>query len=152
MQPLNPEQIEDIKETFKLFDTDGSGNIDATELKVAIRSLGMDQNNQGLKNMIDMITGQGGHSIEFGEFLNMMNSQIEANKHDDSHLMDMFRTLDSNQTGKITFDNLKKVATEIGEKMSDEQLQEMLDEADRDGDGAISAEEFCQILKEDESY
>ena len=79
-QPLNAEQINDIKETFKLFDTDGSGNIDATELKVAIRSLGMDSNNEGLKNMIDMISGTGGHSIEFGEFLNMMNSQIEENK------------------------------------------------------------------------
>merc|ERR1712167_414644 len=84
--------------------------------------------------------------------IDMITSQIESNKKDETHLMDMFRTLDQDQTGKISFNNLKKVATEIGENMSDEQLQDMLDEADRDGDGQIGPEEFMQILKEDESY
>jgi Ca2+-binding EF-hand superfamily protein len=35
--------------------------------------------------------------------------------------------------GKISFKNLKRVAKELGENMTDEELQEMIDEADRDG-------------------
>ena len=31
--------------------------------------------------------------------------------------------------------------------MTDEELQEMIDEADRDGDGEVSEEEFIRILK-----
>jgi len=31
--------------------------------------------------------------------------------------------------------------------MSDEEIQEMIDEADRDGDGEISEEEFFRIMK-----
>jgi centrin-1 len=42
---------------------------------------------------------------------------------------------------------LKRVSKELGENMSDEELQEMIDEADRDGDGEISEEDFLRIMK-----
>ena len=54
---------------------------------------------------------------------------------------------DDDDTGKISFRNLKRVARELGENMTDEELQEMIDEADRDGDGEINLEEFMRIMK-----
>ena len=36
---------------------------------------------------------------------------------------------------------------ELGERMTDEELQEMIDEADRDGDGEVNEEEFLRIMK-----
>jgi centrin-1 len=50
-------------------------------------------------------------------------------------------------TGKIAFDDLKAVAKELGETMSDEELMEMIKEADKDGDGLVSEEEFLRIMK-----
>ena len=49
-----------------------------------------------------------------------------------------FHFFDDDDTGKISFRNLKRVARELGENMTDEELQEMIDEADRDGDGEIN--------------
>ena len=49
--------------------------------------------------------------------------------------------------GKISFKNLKRVAKELGEKLTDEELQEMIDEADRDNDGEINQDEFLRIMK-----
>ncbi|EWC79278.1 caltractin [Plasmodium falciparum UGT5.1] len=43
--------------------------------------------------------------------------------------------------------NLKRVAKELGENITDEEIQEMIDEADRDGDGEINEEEFMRIMK-----
>ena len=37
---FSEEQIEEIREAFNLFDTDGSGSIDYKELKAAMRALG----------------------------------------------------------------------------------------------------------------
>ena len=54
---------------------------------------------------------------------------------------------DEESTGKITFRNLKKVAQELGEDLTDEELGEMLDEADRNGDGAIDQDEFFRVMK-----
>ena len=39
------------------------------------------------------------------------------------------------------------MARELGEQMSNDELQEMIDEADRDNDGAINEEEFIRIMK-----
>ena len=59
---------------------------------------------------------------------------------------------DDDETGKISFKNLKRVAKELGENMTDEELQEMSDEADRDGDGEINEEEFLRIMKKTSLY
>lgn len=57
-----------------------------------------------------------------------------------------FRLFIDDNTDKITFKHLKKVARDLGENMTDEELQEMIDEADRDGDGMISESDFIRVM------
>ena len=57
------------------------------------------------------------------------------------------RSFDDDSTGKISFKNLKRVAKELGENMTEEELQDMIDQADRDGDGEINPDEFYRIMK-----
>ena len=59
----------------------------------------------------------------------------------------MFKLFDDDETGKISFRNLKRVARELGENMTDEELQEMINKADIDGDGEVNEEEFLRIMK-----
>ena len=49
--------------------------------------------------------------------------------------------------GKITFANLKRVAKELGENMTDEELQSMLAHADHSGNGAVSMDDFYRLMK-----
>ena len=49
---LTEEQRQEIKEAFDLFDTDGSGTIDAKELKVAMRALGFEPKKEEIRKMI----------------------------------------------------------------------------------------------------
>jgi Ca2+-binding EF-hand superfamily protein len=49
---LTEEQRQEIKEAFDLFDTDGSGSIDAKELKAAMRALGFQVKKADVRKMI----------------------------------------------------------------------------------------------------
>ncbi|KAL0481388.1 caltractin [Acrasis kona] len=126
---LTDEQRQEIREAFDLFDTDGSGKIDAKELKVAMRALGFEPKKEDIKKMISEIDKEG----------------IEKDTR--AEIMKAFRLFDDDETGKISFANLKRVARELGENMTDDELREMIEEADKDQDNEISEEEFFRIMK-----
>jgi len=73
---LSEDEIEEIREAFNLFDTDGSGTIDPKELKAAMQSLGFEAKNQTIYQMIGDIDKDGSGSIDFEEFLDMMTAKM----------------------------------------------------------------------------
>ena len=93
------------------------------------------------------IDKDGNGTIDFQEFLEMMTSKM-SEKDSREEILKAFRLFDDEEKGKISFRNLKRVAKELGENMTDEELMEMIEEADRDGDGEINEEEFLRIMKE----
>jgi len=72
---LSEEQIQEIKDAFNLFDTDGSGSIDAKELHVAMTALGFEPKKEEILLMITEIDKDGSGTIEFEEFLSMMTEK-----------------------------------------------------------------------------
>lgn len=148
---LTAEQKDDIKEAFDLFDPDGTGKIATKELKVAIRALGFEPKKEEMKKLIADIDPDGLGSLSFDEFLNLMSVKM-LEKDTKDEVLKAFCLFDDDNTGKITFRNLKRVARELGENLTDEELQEMIDEADKDGDGEISQEEFLRIMKKTSLY
>ena len=143
---LTEEQKQEIKEAFDLFDTDGSGNIDQKELKVAMRALGFEPKTAEIKKMIQDVDKDGSGVIDYNEFCDMMTAKM-AERDPKEEMAKAFRLFDDDNTNKISFKNLKRVAKELGENMTDDEIQEMIDEADRDGDGEISEEEFYRIMR-----
>ena len=73
---MTEEQKQEIREAFDLFDTDGSGTIDAKELKVAMRALGFEPKKEEIKKMIADIDKDGSGTIDFNEFLEMMTAKM----------------------------------------------------------------------------
>merc|ERR1711976_1071622 len=86
-----------------------------------------------------------GH-MDFGEFVQMMSCAIDQHQPQEE-FMKAFRVFDDDATGKISFQNLKRYTDEIGEKMSDFEIRQMIELADRDGDHEISEDEFMRIMK-----
>merc|ERR1711964_655429 len=88
-------------------------------------------------------TGQG--MLDFNEFLEIMTTKM-SEKDSKEQITKAF-TLFKGPTGKISFEDLKNVALELGETMSDEELMEMIKEADKDCDSMVSEEEFLRIIR-----
>lgn len=75
-QELSEEQLQELREAFDLFDTDGSGSIDVKELKVAMRALGFQVKKEEVRKMIADIDKDGNESIDFDEFVQMMTAKM----------------------------------------------------------------------------
>ncbi|KAM9816833.1 uncharacterized protein ACB057_002094 [Neosynchiropus ocellatus] len=148
---LSEEQKQEIKEAFDLFDTDGIGSIEAKELKVAMRALGFEPKKEEIKKLISEVDKVGSGKIDFADFLSIMTVKI-SEKDTKEEILKAFRLFDDDNTGKISFQNLKRVANELGEKLTDEELQEMIEEADGDGDGEVNEQEFLKIMKKTNFY
>ena len=148
---ISEEQKQEIKEAFQLFDSDKSGTIDFHELKVAMRAVGFDASKQELQKIIRDNDKDGSGLINLEDFMDVMTQKIAARDPMDE-IIKAFKLFDEDNTGKITLKNLRRVAKELGETISDEELAAMIDEFDRDGDGAIDQEDFIAILKSTSAY
>merc|ERR1712167_33421 len=119
---LSEEQVEEIREAFSLFDSDASSAIDVRELKAAMRALGFEVKNEELKKMVSDVDNDGNGTIEFGEFLQMMTGKM-GEKDTREDIEKVFKLFDDDNTNKISFRNLARVAEELGENIDDEELQ-----------------------------
>ena len=111
-----------------------------------MRALGFEPKREEIKKMIADVDKDGSGVIDYPEFLDMMTQKM-AERDPREEMLKAFRLFDDDETGKISFRNLKRVAKELGENMTDDEITEMIEEADRDGDGEISEEEFMRIMR-----
>uniref|UniRef100_A0A672R9Y7 Centrin 1 n=1 Tax=Sinocyclocheilus grahami TaxID=75366 RepID=A0A672R9Y7_SINGR len=119
---LTEEQRQEIREAFELFDTDGSGYIEVKELKVAMRALGFEPKKEEIKKMTGEVDKDATGKISFSDFLTVMTQKM-VEKDSKEEILKAFRLFDDDETGKISFRNLKRVAKELGENLTDEELQ-----------------------------
>nr|XP_009688730.1 PREDICTED: centrin-1-like [Struthio camelus australis] len=98
-----------------------------------------------MKKIISKVDEDGSGKINFESFLQVMTQKM-AEPYSKEEILRGFRLFDHDGTGKISFEKLKLVAVEVGEDITDEELQEMIDEADLDGDGQVNKQEFLRIL------
>merc|ERR1719395_263316 len=145
-QGLDDEQIEELREAFNLFDTEHSGTIDARELKAALRALGFEVKKEDVRRMLNDVGKDPSQPIDFNDFQEMMRGRM-PDKNSREEINKVFALFDEDETGKISFKNLKRISQELGESLTDEELNEMIEEADRDGDGLINPDEFYRVMR-----
>lgn len=142
---LTEDQVAEFKEAFMLFDRDEDGTITMAELGVVMRSLGQRPTETELRDMVNEVDQDGNGTIEFNEFLQMMSKKMKG-ADGEEELREAFRVFDKNKDGLISSSELRHVMTSLGEKLSDEEVDDMIREADLDGDGMVNYEEFVTIL------
>jgi calmodulin len=66
------EELEEMRQAFRVFDIDGNGLIDANELKVTMFNLGENLSDRDVKQMIKLADRNGDGKIDYEEFIMMM--------------------------------------------------------------------------------
>ncbi|MCJ1388823.1 hypothetical protein MMC18_001673 [Xylographa bjoerkii] len=115
-----------------------------------MRSLGQNPSESELQDMINEVDADNNGTIDFPEFLTMMARKMKDTDSEDEIREcihpEAFKVFDRDNNGFISAAELRHVMTSIGEKLTDDEVDEMIREADQDGDGRIDYNEFVQLM------
>jgi len=142
---LTRQQVKDFKDAFAIFDKDGGGSITTEELGDVMKSLGQKPSQHELVAMVQEIDADGNGEIDFPEFLTMMLRKMnEGNP--EKELMDVFTVFDQDGSGTISAEELRAAMKVIGEKLTEEEIEQAIKLADASGDGEVDYDEFIQFV------
>jgi Ca2+-binding EF-hand superfamily protein len=139
---LNAETVGKLKEVFEVFDYDGSGNVSTEELINTIRALNLESQ----AGQILSIVSNSGHTgdIDFSAFLDIFGFGNEDTS--ETSLQSIFEAFDHSKSGAFSPEDFEKTAAGVGEHFSSAEVDQIIDFADKDRDGAISFEEFVNVV------
>lgn len=144
---LTPQQAREAKDAFDLFDTTGTGLIEQKELKIALMTLGFDATKEDIRRLVADLDSNNTSTIDFNDFLQLVNALLPT-RNARQELEEAFHLFDIDGTGKISFKNLKDVVASMGEQLTEQEIIEIIAEADKTGDGEISLEEFIDLIQD----
>ncbi|GAM27303.1 hypothetical protein SAMD00019534_104780, partial [Acytostelium subglobosum LB1] len=143
----DPDTVAEFKKVFEFYDTNKDGHITTAELGAVMKSLGQNPTEEELKDIISEVDADGNGSIEFPEFLAMMtSSKLTESVNKEDEIRASFKVFDIDGNGFITKTELRQAMLNMGEKLSETEIDEMIKEADVDGDGQINYEEFAKMI------
>ncbi len=155
-QDFGNQQFSEFKEAFSIFDKDGDGTVTSEELAVVLRSIGLNPSKRELQGLIKEADVDGNNTIELNEFLalmakKMVRQEYDAGRNDDVTMTEQeiektFKVFDRKGKGFICADEIRQVGALYGETLSDDDVKQMIKEADHDGDGRVSYDDFVKMM------
>ena len=128
-----------------MFDKDKDGTITTKELANVMRSLNQDPTEEELNEMIAEVDLDGNGEIDFEEFVTLMNRRSKETDTEEE-VLNAFKVFDKEGNGLISVTELRHIMVTLGDQLNEDEVDELLREADSDGDGFINYEEFIRTL------
>ncbi|KAI7694734.1 Myosin regulatory light polypeptide 9 [Sarcoptes scabiei] len=124
-------QIAEFKEAFTFIDQDKDGLISKADLRTTFDALGRMYPDDQLQGMLNEAPGP----LNFTMFLSIFGERIAA-----------FKTFDNDETGMVNAEDLRKMLTKFGEKLTDEEMDLALAEARMDSKGRFNIDSFIKLI------
>jgi len=152
---LTPQQENQMREIFELFDSDGGGTIDRQELKIAMRAMGFQGSDSAREQhstsdiMLDAIDTDGSDGVSLAEFTALMKGELLlADPLEEIRAIFAARSnLDEGRDpGRITLEKLRLAGQRFQIRLTEDELAVMMSEVDEDGCGGADEAEFIHVM------
>merc|ERR1712223_2360624 len=146
-QGFTEDQVEDFKEVFQLFDTKGDGLIQVTQVGEVPRALGQNPTEGEVKKLIQTTcTSEKDARVTFEMFLPMLQDVSSKPIRDTvDDFVEGLKHFDKEGNGLISAVELRHLLTGLGEKMSEEEVEQLI-HGKEDSQGNINYEEFVKMV------
>ena len=146
---LEQDEIKVLKICFNLFDTKKQDFLGADDLDDILRAMGFRPSKEELKEILEEIDEDGSGEIEFGEFCQLCAKFLVEEPDEETmkaELKEAFRVYDKEGQGYITTGQLREIIGELDPRLTEEDLDGIIEEIDEDGSGTMDFDEFCQMM------
>ncbi|XP_021963081.1 myosin regulatory light chain sqh [Folsomia candida] len=134
-------QIQEFKEAFNMIDQNRDGFIDKEDLHDMLASLGKNPTDDYLEAMMNEAPGP----INFTMFLTLFGERLQGTDPEDV-IKNAFGCFDEENLGHVNEEKLRELLTTMGDRFTDEEVDEMFREAPIKN-GSFNYVEFTRILK-----
>merc|ERR1712050_514128 len=116
---------------------------------MAFEKIGQRPKSRMLRRVVREVDIKDTGSIKIDDFMTTLEKKTMEPEGTSDDVLETFDAIDLNKTGYIEKDELRDIMSAIGFDLTDEELLEMIIEADKDKDGRISYKEFQEMMKEE---
>jgi|TARA_B110000208_G_scaffold129824_1_gene157548 Ca2+-binding EF-hand superfamily protein len=147
------QQLADATEVFALFDRDCDGLVETTRLDVLCRALGgtppsasdWPRMHELKRPEFTNVGADGVGSVTLDDFLFVLKFKAKDAMTPQA-ILEAFRVFDDEGAGYVSSDNLRKWMLQLGTLLSPDEVDEMIREADSEGQGFIEYVDFVEFL------
>jgi len=146
---LEVDEIKVLKLCFNLFDVKKQDFLGSDDLDDILRAMGFRPSAEELKDILEEIDEDGSGEIEFAEFCQLCAKFLVEEPDEETmkaELKEAFRVYDKDVAGFITTGQLREIIAELDPRLTDEDLDGIIEEIDEDGSGTMDFDEFCQMM------
>eukprot|EP01017_Pseudomicrothorax_dubius_P009548 TRINITY_DN13266_c0_g1_i1.p1 TRINITY_DN13266_c0_g1~~TRINITY_DN13266_c0_g1_i1.p1 ORF type:complete len:153 (+),score=30.27 TRINITY_DN13266_c0_g1_i1:100-558(+) len=140
------EEFAAFKKAFERYDKNGKGVIYTKDLDSMLQSVGYNASAVELQDMINMVDPDGVGTIDFANFLSIAPRYLGRDKDPGQELTEAFQMFDKDSTGLVSKDVVQHVLKNIGGQLTNEEIGEVIREADVESNGNVNYEEFIRFL------
>ncbi|XP_065174433.1 myosin-2 essential light chain-like [Sycon ciliatum] len=146
MSGLSDDQLAEHRDAFSLFDKKGDGKIDLNQLGDVLRALGQNPKTSEVKKMAQDVDPRGAKRLGFEEFLPILNSvRKKSAQGTQEEFIEGLKVFDRDGNGTVSSVELRHVLTSLGEKLTDEEVDQLLVGME-DAQGQVQYEEFVKTI------
>jgi len=141
MDTLTEENLSEVRVMFKRVDKNNDGVISLDELRTVLETIFKHLPSHRIDKMVTDADKDKDGQISYEEFYRVLKRKSKKNK-----LLKAFKTFDTNGDGKISLEELMEVLKHTGGELPEQQLKEMINDVDKDGDGYLNYTEFLNVM------
>eukprot|EP00668_Euglena_longa_P040424 GGOE01053235.1.p2 GENE.GGOE01053235.1~~GGOE01053235.1.p2 ORF type:complete len:155 (+),score=60.05 GGOE01053235.1:80-544(+) len=145
MENLPAETMAELHDAFALFDKDKSDSIPVKDLGLALRAAGTNPTEQDLQDFTSELESVGATVVDFKQFLDFAFRKL-SEYISEEELKLAFQTFDKDGLGCVSVTELRIIMCTLGDKLSEDEMNELLQEVDMDIEGNVNYEELCKKL------
>lgn len=151
VEELTKEQVQMLRKAFDMFDREKRGCIHTNMVSTILRTLGQSFEEKELQALIKEIDADGSGEVEFDEFLTLTAKFLveEDTEAMQEELREAFRMYDKEGNGYIPTSALREILRALDDKLTNDELEEMISEIDTDNSGTVDFDEFMEMMTGD---